>query len=113
MYYTTRVEWRDNLPPNCDAIIIDEFYGWLKYDELLKIMDRYPYQVPVKGGFVSFASKHIVITSNAPIANWYHFDNYQPDAILRRVDLYCLDRVPTLQEVMDLCPTDYEDNQDE
>ena len=50
-------------------------------------MDRYPYQVPVKGGFFAFAPKHIVITSNAPIASWYHFDNYEPDAILRRVDL--------------------------
>ena len=46
---------------------------------------------------------------NGGIATWYRFEGYQPDAILIRVDFYCLDRIPTLQEVMDLCPTDVED----
>ena len=50
---------------SCDCAIIDDFYGWLKYDELLKMMIRYPYQVPVKGSYIKFASKHIVITSNS------------------------------------------------
>ena len=72
-------------------------------------MDRYPYQVPAKGSYIKFVPKHDVITSNRPIATWYHFEGYRPDAILR-IDLYCLDKVPTLQEVMDLFPTDWEDN---
>ena len=88
------------MPPNCDCIIIDDFYGWLKYDELLKILDRYPYQVPVKGSYIAFAPKHIVITGNSPIATWNHFEGYRPDAILKRVEMYCLDRVPTIDEVL-------------
>ena len=56
MYYKTRDEWWDNMPPNCDFVIIDDYYGWLKYDKLLKILDRYPYQVPVKGSYINFCT---------------------------------------------------------
>ena len=87
---------------------MDDFYDWLKYDEVPEIMGRYPYQVPVKGGFKNFAPRHIIITSNSAIADWNHFGGYRPDAILRRVELYALDRILSLQEVMDLCPTEVE-----
>ena len=56
MYYKTRGEWWDNMPPHCDCVIIDDYYGWLKYDKLLKILDRYPYQVPVKGSYINFCT---------------------------------------------------------
>ena len=49
-YYKPRGEWWDGYEQH-KLIIVDDFYGWLKYDELLKITDRYPYRVPVKGGF--------------------------------------------------------------
>ena len=55
VYYKTLGESWDNMPQNCDCVIIDDFYGWLKYDELLKILDRYPYQVPVKGSYIALA----------------------------------------------------------
>lgn len=47
-----------------DVVIIDEFYGWIKYDLLLRICDRYPLQVPVKGAMVQFKATTIVFTSN-------------------------------------------------
>ncbi|VUZ50883.1 unnamed protein product [Hymenolepis diminuta] len=47
IYYKSRGVWWDHYD-NQPNVIIDDFYGWIPYDELLKICDRYPYQVPVK-----------------------------------------------------------------
>lgn len=46
------------------TIIFDEFYGWIKYDLLLRICDRYPLQLPIKGGFVQCQATTFVFTSN-------------------------------------------------
>ena len=49
--YKTRGEWWDNIPPDCEFIVTENFYGCLKYDKLLNILDRYPSQVPIKRVF--------------------------------------------------------------
>lgn len=86
-YYKPRGDWWDgyNHQP---VVVIDDFYGWLKFDELLKICDRYPYRVPIKGGYVVFNSTHIFITSNVEIPSWYKFQNYDPRALFRRLTSY-------------------------
>lgn len=40
IYYKPRGELWDGYHQQ-PSVIIDDFYGWLKYDELLKISDRY------------------------------------------------------------------------
>lgn len=90
IYYKTRGDWWDNYNGQ-EAVIIDDFYGWIKYDEMLRITDRYPLQVPVKGGFTEFLAKLVIITSNRPISDWWRggwFDNIASSALLRRVDVY-------------------------
>jgi hypothetical protein len=87
VYYKPRGDWWDGYKQQ-PVVIIDDFYGWLKYDELLKISDRYPYRVPVKGSFETFNSKCIFITSNVAIDQWYHFNNYDPTALYRRCTEY-------------------------
>jgi len=72
---------------NHKTLVIDEFYGWIPYDFFLRLLDKYALQVPVKGTFVNFNSKFIVITSNKPAIDWYHFDNFTPGPLLRRIDL--------------------------
>lgn len=55
-----------------EVVIFDEFSGSsfaLPY--FLKLTDRYPMQVPFKGGFVNWCPKKIFITSNMPPADWY------------------------------------------
>lgn len=106
VYYKPRGEWWDGYDGET-SVIIDDYYGWLKYDELLKIMDRYPYQVPVKGGYVGFTSKYIFITSNAAIENWYKFPNYTVDAIMRRIEHLHIDFIPAIP------PPDYIITQEE
>ncbi|UJO02085.1 Rep [Tadarida brasiliensis associated cyclovirus 1] len=87
IYYKPRGEWWDGYCGQ-ENVIIDDFYGWIKYDELLKICDRYPYQVPVKFGYEYFISKRIWITSNVDVDRIYRFIGYDSTAIRRRIDVY-------------------------
>ena len=48
-YDKPRGEWWDGYDEETECVIIDDFYGLLKYDELLKITDRYLYIGHVKG----------------------------------------------------------------
>ena len=69
-YWKVRGDWWDGYS-NEPVVVIDEFYGWLKWDDLLRLTDRYDYRVAVKGGFVIFNSKMIFITSNQKPEEWY------------------------------------------
>ena len=40
-YYKPRGEWWDGYEQD-KLVIMDDFFGWIKYDELLKITDHYP-----------------------------------------------------------------------
>lgn len=85
-YYKPRGDWWDGYCGQGN-VIMDDFYGWIKYDDLLKICDRYPYSVPIKGGYEIFITKNIWITSNVPIDLLYKFPGYDPAAIIRRCTL--------------------------
>jgi len=90
IYYKSRGDWWDFYKGQ-EAVIIDDFYGWLKYDELLRITDRYPLLVPNKGGFTDFLAKIIIITSNKPITSWYTgpwYDDTAIGALKRRITGY-------------------------
>lgn len=45
-----------------EAIIIDDFDGKWPYRDLLRLLDRYPYQGQYKGGYVKINSPYIYIT---------------------------------------------------
>jgi hypothetical protein len=59
----------DNLTHKC--ILIDEFYGWLKINEFLKLCDKFPHTVECKGGTIKFLASHIIFTSNRAPETWY------------------------------------------
>jgi len=65
-----------------ENVVIDEFYGWIPWDVLLRMIDRYPMHVDTKGGMVNFCPKNIWITSNKNPYSWY--GNIQDDSPLRR-----------------------------
>lgn len=83
-YFKPRGEWWDGYLGQ-PRVVIDDFYGWIKYDEMLRLCDRYPMQVPIKGAFVNFAPKEIYITSNETPNFWYKFEGYNSDALCRRM----------------------------
>lgn len=65
-------------------ILLDDFYGWIKYHTLLQFLDGYPFQIPCKGGFVNRKWTTVYITSNNEIESWYkNIPNIQ--ALLRRI----------------------------
>ncbi|ADD62463.1 replication-association protein [Cyclovirus Chimp12] len=84
IYYKPRGQWWDGYVQQ-SCVIIDDFYGWIKYDEILKICDRYPYKVQIKGGYEEFTSTHIWFTSNVDTDLLYKFNNYINTAFERRI----------------------------
>jgi len=57
------LQWWDGYE-NQEVVLIDDFRkDFCTFHELLRILDRYPYQVAVKGGFRKLNSKFIYITS--------------------------------------------------
>lgn len=62
-YWTNSFEWWDGYDGH-SAVIIDDYRAdFCKFHELLRLLDRYPYQVPIKGGFRQFVAKDIIITT--------------------------------------------------
>lgn len=55
-------------------ILIDDFYGnasGIQYNVLLEVLDKYKYEIEVKGGFVPANWTTVVITSNDHPGEWY------------------------------------------
>lgn len=70
-----------------DIVLFDDFSGSeFKISYLLKLLDRYPMRVPVKGGFVQWTPREIYITSNKDPLLWYSGAlNEHQNALIRRV----------------------------
>jgi len=83
IYSKPRGEWWDGYTGQKE-ILLDDYYGYLPYCELLRVLDRYPYQVPVKGGFVQAQWDTVVITSNKSPTEWYK--QGLTDALKRRLN---------------------------
>jgi len=68
--------------------VIDEFYGWMPLDFILRLFDRYPLLVPVKGAHAQFVSKKILVTSNKHPIDWYrNIDQVHIPALMRRIEV--------------------------
>lgn len=102
-YWKQRSNWWDGYE-NEHTVIIDEYYGWLPYDTLLRLCDRYPMLVETKGGQKQFTSKRIVITSNHLPNKWYK-DTICLEPLKRRINLYVY--IKTIGNI--LYATNYED----
>lgn len=76
-------EYPDAFTVNCDeafpfegydgeqAIVLDDFYGDIKYHQLLRILDGHQYRVNVKGSHRYARWTKVFITSNKRPENWY------------------------------------------
>lgn len=52
-------------------LLLDDYYGWIPWGELLHILDIYPLATQTKGGFTHVSYTHVWITSNRPWDHWY------------------------------------------
>lgn len=75
--------WFDGYTDQRIALFDDFDEGPIPYRLLLKVIDRYTIQLPVKGGHVYFRPEHIYITSNVHPKYWYPKEP-NVDALLRR-----------------------------
>lgn len=83
-YWKQRSIWWDGYNGQ-ETVILDEYYGWLPFDLLLRLCDRYPLLVETKGGQVQFLAKRIIFTSNTLPRQWYKNDKIYFESFERRV----------------------------
>lgn len=68
--------------------IVWEEFQWeeVSIQRFLRICDRYPIQVPIKGSYVSLNHKRIIFTSNVSPTEWYQ-NHASYDAVQNRIHL--------------------------
>ena len=64
----SKLQWFDNFIGQHTAIFDDFRIRGVSFNYLLRILDRYPIDVPVKGGFTYWNPREIVIT--CPLDPW-------------------------------------------
>lgn len=70
-----------------DIVLVDDYRGECDLATLLRVCDRYPMQLPIKGGFVEWSPKLIIFTSNLlPRACYSGKDSESIRPLLRRID---------------------------
>nr|WEY37187.1 replication-associated protein [Circovirus ialtag] len=84
-YWKPRGKWWDGYNGH-EIVVIDDFYGWLPFDDVLRLLDRYPLTVETKGGTRAFLAKKILITSNKLPHEWYSDEIANKDALYRRIN---------------------------
>lgn len=66
-----------------NILLIDDFYGNIKYSYMLRLLDIYPLRLQTKGSFVNCNFKKIYMTSNVHPDEWY--PNIDTTALKRRI----------------------------
>ena len=70
-------------------VMFDDFDGsQIEFRMLLRVLDKYPMRVPVKGGFVDWEPLEIFITTNVHPTRWYQSaitGQHGETALLRRI----------------------------
>lgn len=66
-----------------EVILINDFSGELGWKYLLRLLDRYPFRMQIKGSHCWRLCKYIYITANEPPVDWYR--NEQSGPLLRRI----------------------------
>jgi hypothetical protein len=82
-------------------VLLDDFKGWIPFNELLRIADRWPYRAEIKGGSTSILCDELIITTNYPPRRWYNDteSKYWP-AFWRRVGrILYLDKLGSIIEL--------------
>lgn len=87
IYVKDETQWWDGYTGN-DVILFDDFRGQIPFNVMLRILDRYPYQGQVKGGYTHINSEHIFITSCKKPTEIYKSEDVKEniDQMVRRID---------------------------
>lgn len=78
--------WWDGYTGQDDVIIDDYRPDFCKFSELLRLLDRYPLQIQIKGGCAQFLAKRIFITSpKSPSDTWESRSDEDLNQLFRRI----------------------------
>lgn len=82
--------WFDNYYGE-PIVLLDDFSGAMMLDQLLRLLDRYPVQVEVKGGHVWWCPHIIIVTTNVHPKDWYDYSKRTDSrlALKRRFTQVC------------------------
>lgn len=79
-------KWWDGYQGESTIIIDDYRADFCKFSELLRLFDRYPYQVEVKGGTRQFLARKIYVTTpKSPALTWESRTEEDLAQLLRRI----------------------------
>lgn len=83
-------------------LIIDEFYGWIRYDFLLRLLDVYRLELQCRGRYTAAKWNTVFITSNVPWDRWY--PAVQPERLpaLQRRLTHIIEVTDKEQEIIEL-----------
>lgn len=70
LYVISDPKWWDGYTGQ-EAVFFDEFTGQWPIEYWLRVCDRYPMSVPIKGGMVPLMAKRIYFASNKNWREWY------------------------------------------
>ncbi len=83
-WFKPKSKWWDSYNSH-DVVVFDEFYSWISFDNLLRILDWYPLVLETKGGCVQYTTSVHVFTSNTDPRTWYSQQpNSRREALFRR-----------------------------
>lgn len=88
VYIKDQTPWWD-LYDQEDVIVIDDFDGKWPFRDLLRLLDRYPYQGQIKGGYVKINSKYIIITCDRTMEDVYDgiLSEHEMSQLKRRISI--------------------------
>lgn len=95
LYSKSNTKWWDGYTGQATLLLEEYELPFFTYTEFLKVLDRYPYQCEIKGGFVWAQYTTVIITANKPPERWYQ-KGITP-ALRRRLDkifFYSIDAPP-------------------
>uniref|UniRef100_A0A8A4XC38 Replication-associated protein n=1 Tax=Motacilla cinerea Circoviridae sp. TaxID=2815002 RepID=A0A8A4XC38_9CIRC len=85
-YWKDDTKWWDGYDGQ-KAVVLDDFRAHqMKFTYLLKLLDRYPMRVEVKGGYRQMTSQLIIITSITHPQNSYAKEEEPMRQLIRRID---------------------------
>ena len=88
-YPKNNTEWWDLYDPDIyDVVIMDDYraHAKIRFDELLRLFDRYPHLVQQKGATVTFKPKTIVVTTTKSPQETFPHHEEDMEQLLRRID---------------------------
>ena len=86
-YWKRPGQWYDGYDGVQDLILDEIDKQEIPLGDLLRIIDRYPMLLPVKGGHVGCCPSAVYATSNVPVEEWYpNIRKAEREALIRRID---------------------------